>query len=145
MAKTPAAAPGKTGFLKQFLDAHPQGNTKAVNEAWQAAGYEGTISPTLVNKTRAALGLTGNSRGKNNFSGTGKKRGRPRKDLEAAVNGKSGGQSSGREKARTKAIVEVEAEIDRLIFKMMEIGDLTQIEDSLRHARRLLYAAATHG
>ena len=44
--------PGKTSFVKEFLNDHPQGTTKTVNEAWQAAGFEGTISPTLVNKTR---------------------------------------------------------------------------------------------
>ena len=34
---------------------------------------------------------------------------------------------------------ELEVDIDRLIFKVMGMGDLAQIEDSLRHARRLLY------
>ena len=34
-----------------------------MNEAWQAAGFEGTISPTLVNKTRVKMNLTGNLRG----------------------------------------------------------------------------------
>ena len=34
---------------------------------------------------------------------------------------------------------ELEADFDRLIFKAMAIGDLTQIEDTLRRARRLLY------
>ena len=48
MATTATAAPGKTSFVKQFLNDHPDGTTKIVNEAWQAAGFEGTISPTLV-------------------------------------------------------------------------------------------------
>jgi len=43
------------------------------------------------------------------------------------------------------ALTDLEAEIDRLIFKMMEIGDLTEIEDWLRRARRLLYGALTRG
>ena len=51
-------------FVKEFLNDHPQGNVDAVNEAWQAAGFDGTISTTLVNKMRASLGLTGNLRGK---------------------------------------------------------------------------------
>ena len=55
MATTATATPGKTSFVKEFLHDNPQGNTKAVNEAWQAAGFEGTISPTLVNKTRVKL------------------------------------------------------------------------------------------
>ena len=45
-----ASSPGKTMFVKEFLNDHPQGNVDAVNEAWQAAGFEGTISAALVNK-----------------------------------------------------------------------------------------------
>ena len=52
MPRTATPTPGKTSFVKDFLNANPQGTTKTVNEAWQAAGFEGTISPTLVNKTR---------------------------------------------------------------------------------------------
>ena len=40
------------------------------------------------------------------------------------------------------ALDELEAEIDRLIFKVMGVGDLSQIEDSLRQTRRLLYVSA---
>ena len=50
-------------FVKQFLNDYPDGTTKTVNEAWQAARFEGTISPTLVNKTRVKMNLTGNLRG----------------------------------------------------------------------------------
>src|SRR5262245_54764666 len=53
---------GKTGFVNEFLNDNPQANTRAVNEAWKAAGFEGTISPTLVTKVRSQLGLTGNMR-----------------------------------------------------------------------------------
>jgi hypothetical protein len=138
------ATPGKTMFVKEFLNDHPQGNVKAVNEAWQAAGFDGTISPTLVNKTRASLGLTGNLRGKTKAAAegkatpTGKRLGRPRKEFTAPVTG----QPRGRKSARTLALTELEADIDRLIFKVMGIGDLSQIEESLRQARRQLYATA---
>ena len=27
------------GFVKEFLNVHPQANTRAVNEAWGAAGF----------------------------------------------------------------------------------------------------------
>ena len=63
MPRTATPTPGKTSFVKQFLNDHPDGTTKTVNEAWQAAGFEGTISPTLVNKTRVKMNLTGNLRG----------------------------------------------------------------------------------
>ncbi len=147
MAKTDTATPGKTNFLKEFLHDNPQGNTKAVNEAWQAAGFDGTISTALVYNTRASLGLTGNLRwktkkpktaAKGKATSTGKKPGRPRKEPTSAVNG----QPRGRKSARTLALTELEADIDRLIFKVMGVGDLTEIEDSLRQVRRLLYVIA---
>jgi len=51
---------GKTSFVRQVLEKRPQSNPKAVNQAWNEAGHEGSISGTLVQKIRAELGLTGN-------------------------------------------------------------------------------------
>ena len=140
----PVVNPGKTMFVKEFLNDHPQGNAAAVIDAWQAAGFDGTISTTLVNKMRSTLGLTGNLRGmpKTGANGratyTGKKRGRPRKETTAAVNVQPRGH-------RSTVLNDLEADIDRLIFKAMVIGNLAEIEDSLRRARRLLYGAMTGG
>ena len=148
--KTATATPGKTSFLKEFLHDNPQGNVKAVNEAWQAAGFDGTISTALVYKARASLGLTGNLRGETKKSKTtakekapytGKKRGRKPKETTAAVNEQPRGGKSN----RSLALPELEADIDRLIFKVMGVGDLTEIEGSLRQARRLLYGVMTGG
>ena len=143
MPKTTIVSPGKTMFVKEFLNDHPEGNVKAVNEAWTAAGFDGTISETLVYKARASLGLTGNLSGKTKKSkakatSTGKKLGRPRKETTAPVTG----QPRGRKSNRSLALNELEAEIDRLIFKVMGVGDLTEIEAALRQARRLLYVTA---
>jgi len=144
LPKTATATPGKTSFLKEFLHDNPQGNVKAANEAWTAAGFDGTISTALVYKARASLGLTGNLSGKTKAAAegkatpTGKRLGRPRKEFTAPVTG----QPRGRKSARTLALTELEADIDRLIFKVMGIGDLSQIEESLRQARRQLYATA---
>src|SRR5258707_929317 len=60
MPVTKTQSQGKTSFVKEFLHDHEHGNTAAVNEAWKSAGMSGSISSTLVNKTRAALGLAGN-------------------------------------------------------------------------------------
>src|SRR5271166_6217273 len=142
LPKTATATPGKTSFLKEFLHDNPQGNFKSVNEAWTAAGFNGTISEALVYKARASLGLTGNLSGKTKAAAegkaasTGKKLGRPRKETTAQVTG----QPRGRKSNRSLALNELEADIDRLIFKVMGVGDLTEIEDSLRQARRQLYA-----
>ena len=72
MPKTATATPGKTSFLKEFLHDNPQGNVKAANEAWTAAGFDGTISEALVYKARASLGLTGNLSGKTKAAAEGK-------------------------------------------------------------------------
>ena len=37
------------------------------------------------------------------------------------------------------ALAEIEGDIDRLIFKLMDVGGMEEIEDELRKARRLLY------
>jgi hypothetical protein len=142
-----ASSPGKTMFVKEFLNDHPQSNVDTVIAAWQAAGFNGTISATLVNKTRSMLGLTGNLRGmpKTSTNGramsTGKKVGRPPKLMTAAATNVQPRMST----SPTAALNELEADIDRLIFKAMVIGDLTEIENSLRQARRLLYGAMTGG
>ena len=50
--------------MKGFLTNNPQGNFRAVNEAWAADGMKGTISLALIDKTRAQMGLSGNLRAK---------------------------------------------------------------------------------
>jgi hypothetical protein len=148
--KVKARDQGKTPFVKKFLDDHPEANVNEVNEAWKAAGFEGTISPTLVYQMRKQPGLTGSIPGKAGKTeaasrtkpSTGKRRGRKPKETTPAT---TGGETRGRGSARTQALHEVETEIDRLLFKVMGVGDLTEIEDSLRRARRHLYGALTGG
>ena len=40
---------------------------------------------------------------------------------------------------RQRRLTELEADIDRMLFKVMELGGLSGIEESLRQTRRLLY------
>jgi hypothetical protein len=138
MAKT-AGSPGKAMFVKEFLNDHPQSNVAAVNKAWQAAGFDGTIGKTVVFKVKSAMGLTGNllpNAKKTKPSATNKKRATTRKVITAAVNVHS---------PRTDVLNELEADIDRLLFKVMGAGALPEIEDTLRRARRLLYGVSTRG
>jgi hypothetical protein len=144
---------GKTAFVQQFLQENPLGNVSAVNEAWKASGRKGTISGTLVNKMRSQLGLAGNLRGRprkqtakasDGPDATGQRRGRkPRSSpVEAETPQPTARvETRGRKSARSKALVDLESEIDRLLFKVMGMGEMTDIEDGLREARRLLYAA----
>ena len=148
--KVKARDQGKTSFVKEFLNDHPEGNVKAVNEAWAKAGFDGSISGTLINKMRAQLGLTGNLRGKKATAEkktyTGKKRGRKPKGFTAEANPANGRvETRGRKSALTVGLTELEADIDRLVFKVMGMGDLPEIEESLRQVRRLLYGKLTQG
>ena len=142
---------GKTSFVKELLIDHPTANTKAVNDAWSAAGMEGTISETLVNKTRSQMGLAGNLRDKRRAKTesasstkrayTGKKRGRkPKQETTTTADGKAA-PAAPRAGKRNDRLVELEADLDRLLFRVMTEGELAQVEHSLREARRRLYAA----
>jgi hypothetical protein len=131
------SSPGKAMFVKEFLHDNPQGNVAVVNKAWQAAGFGGTISPTVVKTMRASLGLVGNLRRntkKSKTSNIGKKSGTPRNESAANADVHSD---------RTLILNDLEADVDRLIFRAMAICDLTEFEDLLRQARRLLYGVLT--
>jgi len=146
VAKKTRRNQGKTEFVEQFLRENPQGNVTAVVEAWKASGKSGAISGTLINKTRSRLGLTGNLRGRPRKGAPKavpvKRRGRRPKSVEAeAAPAPVRLEARGRGTNRDKAFLELEAEIDRLLFKAMEMGGMAEIEEGLRGARRLLYAA----
>jgi hypothetical protein len=161
MASTGTAKQGKSAFIKEVLFDNPEANAKVINEAWTADGMSGTISAALVSKVRAELGLTGNSRGRPSQKSAlitgaskpvGKKRGRkpratsrtgdarknkalPKADrpMQAAF------ERRPRMGDRQRRLTELEADIDRMLFKVMELGGLSGIEESLRQTRRLLY------
>jgi hypothetical protein len=163
MATTKARNQGKTEFVKEFLGKNPRANPTTVNEAWTAAGREGSISATLVNKQRSALGLAGNLRSTSKKKTepspiekppyTGKKRGRKPKNMTtetvvlapSSANGRKTEQPANKVEHRGRAIrhhgalEELEVDIDRLLFKVMGLGGLSAVEESLRRTRRLLY------
>jgi hypothetical protein len=136
---------GKTSFLKEHLHDNPKSNTAAVNDAWKKAGMEGTIGPTLVNKIRAELGLTGNLRPATKTKTSTKKP----KSTGKTGSRKPGTAATAQIQTRTttsrhRQLTDVEADLDRLLFKVMGIGDLPRVEESLRETRRLLYRHMNH-
>jgi hypothetical protein len=135
MASTAAKSPGKTSFVKELLLDNPHANPKVVNDAWAGAGMKGTISSALVNKTRARMGLTGNLRGRAKREAA-KAKG---PHLPAAAFSASRTGLKGRQSARAQALIDLEGEIDRLLFKVMGMGDRPDVAEALRTARRLLY------
>ena len=128
-----APTPSKTSFVRQLLNKNPQSNVAAVNQAWTKSGMTGTISAALINKMRSDLGLTGNLRGT-------RREARPSK---VVVTRKPTVQPIGRKSSQTTRLITVEEEIDRLIFTVMGIGNLQEVESALREARRAVYRAVS--
>jgi hypothetical protein len=110
---------GKSTFIKEVLVDDATANTAAVNRAWKVAGMDGTISESLVSKVRSELGLGGNLRKKS-----------------AAARRPAATAKTPRRGDRDRSLAEVEAEIDRLVFKLLAIGGEEKAEAALRTARR---------
>lgn len=155
MATAAARSQGKTEFVREVLAKNKQANAQAVNDAWVAAGHDGTISTTLVQQVRSKLGLTGNIRAGRKSSGSGKgagssdrshragtpkKLGRPRKENgePAATEGVSKTKGRSANSTRTHVLTSLEGEIDDLIFEVKGVGGLHELEEALRKARRIL-------
>lgn len=136
---------GKTAFIKEVLFDNPLANSRAINEAWKAAGMEGTISDSLVNVQRAELGLTGNLR-KQSMPATGGPAAKSKakkvapatkvKAKPAAVRSTTSSGQKPKSNARDRVLSELEAELDRWIYRLIGVGGLLDLEDALRTVRR---------
>jgi hypothetical protein len=139
----------KSAFVRDFIQKNPQANRKAVEEAWLAAGHDGVISSALVSNLRSKLGLTAASKKADSNRSSElviatirgprlKKRGRPSKRQEGATNSESAKERRRRSGGRSAALAEIEADIDRIIFRLIALGGMADIEDELRRVRRRL-------
>ena len=147
--------PNKTAFVMGFLEKDSKAGHSAVNEAWAKAGNPGTVSESLVHKLRARAGLTGNTPGRSGANGSGaakpkaakKKPGpKPKGQGVALANGHepaSATTSKPGTGGRARALAEVEADLDRLIYKLISLGGMAQVEEALRAARRVV--VRSHG
>ena len=135
----------KSTFLEEWLKSHPESKESEVADAWKSAGNSGTISPSLFYKIKSDLGLqvrkrkAGAKRAKHakHVGALAKGRGvKPRARSEAVEAAVQSEPTHRRSSART--LVELEGELDRLIFQMMGMGGLDEVERLLRQARRIL-------
>ena len=135
-----ASSPGKTMFVKEFLHDHPQSNVDAVNDAWQGCRIRRDHQPDTrqQDESNTRSDWKPSWRAPDGCQRKGgvqsKNPSRPRTETAAATKVQP-------RASRSNVLIDLEADIDRLIFKSMAIGDLTEIEESLRQARRLLYGA----
>jgi hypothetical protein len=112
-----------------------------VNEAWAKAGMQGRISHTTVSEVRKSLGLIGKPRTATSAKVTQAKAPaiKPRGSMpvtETKVATSKVVETSRQDSSRTTILLAVESEIERLIYTIMGLGDLPEIETALRDARR---------
>jgi hypothetical protein len=124
MAAAKKRGPKKSAFVRELLVHNPDVNEKSVNAAWKAAGNPGTISGTLLYLIRNE---TKNKAAKQHANAAIAAPPVPHANGRRAASGSSKG-----------TLEEFEADIDRLIFKIMGIGGLSAVEEALRQARRLI-------
>ncbi len=150
MPATTTRKQGKTLFVKETLIDNPQATTAVVNEAWAAAGMAGTISETLVTKMRSQMGLSGNLRGKSDkesgsTTASLTRAGAKRRHQERQAASPSGAghveDVRGRIGTRAELLADVEADLDRLLFRVMSLGNLPSVANAIRETRRALYRA----
>ena len=127
MATRTKKGPNKSAFVRDFIQKNPKANRKAVEEAWLAAGHEGVISSALVSNLRSRLGLMGKERRRGAKGRASKTIAEPTLEREPRTAG------------RDRVLNEIEGDIDHLIFKLIALSGMEEIEDELRKVRRLLY------
>jgi hypothetical protein len=129
---------GKTAFVTEHLRQNPRAADGEITEAWASAGNEGGISGSLIYKIRAKEGLTGTRGTKRRGAG---KKGRGKSSPRAVGAHEPVAEAPkplDRRTNRGRVVEEIEGDIDRLIFKMIALGGLEEIEDELRKVRRRL-------
>jgi hypothetical protein len=157
MVASTAKGPNKSSFLRDVFTRNPSANYADVTQAWEKAGNPGTVSETLVYKVRSEMNLTGGRRAKK-AGGVDGAAERPRTRAKASKVGRPKGraQSNGEPASsarqdrpsrseRGRLIDEIEGDIDRLIFRLMSVGGMAEVEDVLRNARRQLVVLSHRG
>jgi hypothetical protein len=145
----PGVSQGKQEFLEQVLRQNREIKLDEVNRAWNVAGHEGTISLSYFGKVKSDLGLTrprGQARPAAGKPETAPKRASapqatvamraPRSftaDQDAPEHGRAGGDHH-----RNRTLDEIEANLDRLMHRLIGLGGLEDAEQALRRVRRIV-------
>jgi hypothetical protein len=151
MATGPGVNQGKTAFVEEYFASNPDGSLATVNEAWTAAGNDGSVSESLVGKVRARLGLTGkksvdearptgtSTKAKSKAPAKDKKVAKPiEKSPVANVSHAQAGIIAPSGHDDDDILDELEEGIDELIHRIRELGGRPDVVKALRRARRLL-------
>ena len=163
--KAKAKTEGKSGFLKESFVDHPDAGKATIDEAWQEAGNEDTISKSLIGRIRKDLGLTGKGRAKAKTSskvGTRKPSSPAPKSSAHKPSPNAGSRTTAKANSkhttkalkrpsetrvvsvnRPRVLIRLEGEIDDILHEAKLAGGLPEFEETLRKARRIL--VRSHG
>ena len=162
--------PSRSAFVEELLGREPGANLKKVNEAWAAAGHEGTISSSVFFKVKRERGGTGepalgpkldraveqepSPRGDKAApaASTAKTAPKASKPPESASPRRIGEAASPVTKPATadraddhgRELHRIEGEIDELMFRLKGLGSFAEVQEALRAARRLLVRSHHH-
>jgi hypothetical protein len=160
MATNRTGRQGKLDFVRKILEQNRDANEKIVNQAWQEAGNEGKISRSAVGKVRALMGLTSGKRAPRKkaeaAAGTAKKThtrskaAKPRDESPVLGNGTAASTAKSHaqpaetselpatSEVRAGVFDELESDLDRVLFRVMSIGNMPEVERLIRHCRRIV-------
>ena len=146
MSTSAGKGTNKSEFIREQLQRNPEITAKAVVEAWESSGNEGSLSETLYYNVKKALGLAGGGGGSR--WATPRAQGRMKKTPKAVRRGRGRPRSTDaapattttatRSSAQGRSFDELEAMIDDMIFQLKAHGGQPDVEEALRQARRLL-------
>jgi hypothetical protein len=156
---------GKSSFVKEFFVDHPKAKAGEINEAWRAAGNQGSISSSLISSVRTDLGLKGKGQSKAKVKasvGAPKRSSAVSKPGDRTTGPEAGGHTGKRADGkpsvevldrparsratgddRTQLLTTLEGQIDEMLFEIKVAGGLPEFEEALRRARRIL--VRSHG
>jgi hypothetical protein len=155
MAQKSRPGKRKSSFVTELLGRKADASQRAINKAWTDGGNEGTISASLVQKVRSRLERTHGeptrrdseapAAPKHERSGSDGAASQSAEPVSPQVHQKNGpvlqpamGAGAAVANVRERVLDELEADFDRLLFRLMDLGGMTEVEDALRRARRLL-------
>jgi hypothetical protein len=140
MAATKAKGPNRSEFIRQLLGRDPETNLKAVNASWKKAGHTGSISNPLFYQIKSKTKST-SAKGSANGATVGKAtppREAPKTTKEIQLGRQYVSERNVSLGSKGEVLDDLEGEIDGLIFKLMGVGGMSDVEEALRQARRLI-------
>jgi hypothetical protein len=146
---TDDSSPNKSAFLRALFQKNPNLREADASEAWQKAGYEGTIGTSLFYNVKSALrkkseGGAGGAMPRKRGRPPGRKGPRPVRlgdEIRGGFSAESGSLVSARwsrTSDRDQVLDGVEDGIDDLIVELKQLGGMDEALEALRKVRRLV-------